>query len=87
MITVKITNHYGNLEVKEGEKGFSRQLEWRAAGAECYLVGPFKPLEYDQARNLFLQVCIAAHIPAISVRRAKHAPPKRQINTDTKRMF
>lgn len=87
MVTIKITNHYGVLEVEEGVKGFSRQLEWRAAGAECYLVGPFKPLEYDQARNLFLQACITAHIPAVSVRRAKHAHPKRQIKTDTRRMF
>jgi len=87
MTIITIENKWGNMVAHTGRMKDSRK-EWVAANQfEIYIKGAFKPLEYDQARNLALQVIIGAHLPAIALKRV--SKPKRPSNftTETKRMF
>lgn len=85
---ITIENSYGCIRVKEGALDGSR-LEWRAAGQfEIWIRGAFKPLDYDAARNLALQVIIDARLPAIALKRVSRAKvTSRRNHTETKRMF
>lgn len=88
MTIITIENFYGNMRVHDSALPDSR-LEWRAANQfEIRIKGAFKPLEYDAARNLALQVIIGVHLPAIALKRVHKAkrPTNRQ-STETKRMF
>lgn len=88
MTHITIENRYGNMiahtEVLEGSR-----LEWRAANQfEIRIKGKFSPLEYDQARNLALQIIIGAHLPAIALKRVMRAQrPNNRASSETKKMF
>lgn len=87
MIVITIENHYGNMFVHRAKAPDSR-VEWVAGNQfEIRLKGAFKPLEYDAARNLALQVIIDAHLPAIALKRVMKAQRPNNRKTDTKRMF
>ena len=87
MRLITIVNRYGCLSVVEGQEDASR-LEWRdnTRALEVYIKGAFTPLEYAQAANLALNVCIDMHIPAIALKRVK-PPLSRVFITETKDMF
>lgn len=88
MTIITIENFYGNMRVHR-EKLSESRVEWVAANQfEIRLKGAFKPLEYDAARNLALQVIIDAHLPAIALKRVMRAQrPNNRKSTETKRMF
>lgn len=88
MILITIRNNYGVITSIRSQVKFGR-LEWVAANQfEFRLVGSFKPLEYDAARNLALQTIIDAHLPAIALKRVMRAKPSsKKTSSETKRMF
>ena len=88
MTIITIENHYGNMFVHRAKAPDSR-VEWVAGNQfEIRLKGAFKPLEYDAARNLALQVIIDARLPAIALKRVnKPQRQSRKNQTETKRMF
>jgi hypothetical protein len=88
MQIVTIENHYGNMFVHRG-KAPDSHVEWIAANQfEIRLKGAFKPLEYDAARNLALQVITDARLPAIALKRVVRGNrPNNRAASETKKMF
>lgn len=88
MTILTIENLYGMMTVLNGGHHGGR-LHWRAANQfEIKIKGKFSPLEYDQARNLALQIIIGANLPAIALKRVMRAQrPSNRASSETKKMF
>jgi len=88
MTHITIENKYGVIVVHRETIDGSR-LEWVAANQfEIAIKGAFKPLEYDAARNLALQVIIDARLPAIALKRVMRGKrPSNRLSSDTRKMF
>jgi hypothetical protein len=88
MTLITIENKYGVIVVHR-ERLIGARREWTAANQfDLFLKGAFSPLEYDQARNLALQVIIDARLPAIALKRVVRGQRiSNRLSSDTKKMF
>lgn len=86
MRLITIVNRYGVLTVEEGRLDDSRR-EWTAANSiDVYVKGGFTDIEYAQAANLAMNVCLGMNIPAIALKRVV-AGKTRVFITEARRMF
>lgn len=69
------------------ERHMKATLEWRGAGIEIYLMGKRNDIQYEQASNIAMNICLAHHIPVVSLRRQKSPAKKRANDTSSKRLF
>lgn len=87
MIHITIENK-GYAIIVHRERLKDARHEWTAANQfDVFIKGAFKPLEYDVARNLALQVIIDANLPVIALKRISKPMRSKILSSDTKKMF